>query len=63
MRIGVSYVMREANGVCVGMTPEVFGLDSQDHLVVRADDVPAERRQELAEVVGSCPGLGADPDR
>lgn len=55
MRINVDYDLCEANGVCVGMAPDVFELDSQEHLVVLTEDVPTQRRQELIEIVGSCP--------
>jgi ferredoxin len=55
MRIDVDYELCEANGVCVGMAPDVFELDSQEHLVVLTDDIPAQRRRELTEIVGSCP--------
>lgn len=55
MRIDVDFDLCEANGVCVGMAPDVFELDSHEHLVVLTDDVPAQRRQELSEIVGSCP--------
>ena len=46
MKIKADFDLCESNGVCVGMAPDVFDLD---------DDDPEERREEMRQVVGSCP--------
>jgi len=55
VRVAVDRHLCEANGVCVGMAPDVFDLTDGGDLVVLVDDIDPHRRQELAEVVGSCP--------
>ena len=55
MRINIDYELCEANGVCVGMVPDVFDLDDADNLILLIGDISPERRQELSEVAGSCP--------
>lgn len=37
------------------MAPDVFDLSAHDELLVLVEDIPQHRRQELLEVVGSCP--------
>lgn len=32
-----------------------FDLDDDDYLVILQEDVPEERREEMRQVVGSCP--------
>ncbi len=55
MRIKADFDLCESNAVCVGMAPDVFDLDDDDYLVILADEVPAEREEEMRQVVASCP--------
>ncbi|MFW0795144.1 ferredoxin [Gordonia sp. CPCC 205515] len=55
MRIKADFDLCESNGVCVGMAPDVFDLDDDDYLVILAEDVPAEREEEMRQVIASCP--------
>ncbi|GAA1479565.1 ferredoxin [Gordonia sinesedis] len=55
MRIKADFDLCESNGVCVGMAPDVFDLDDDDNLVILADEVPADREDEMRQVVASCP--------
>jgi ferredoxin len=45
----------EANGVCVGLAPEVFDLDDDDELRILKPDVPAEEQDHVRHAVRSCP--------
>lgn len=55
MKIKADFDLCESNGVCVGMAPDVFDLDDDDYLVILEADVPEDRREEMRQVVGSCP--------
>ncbi len=55
MRVRVDLDACEANGVCVGLAPEVFELDDDDNLHVLADDVPADLLGTVRLAVRSCP--------
>jgi ferredoxin len=55
MRVAVDRVLCEANGVCAGLAPEVFDLDDEDDLHVRADEVPARLDGAVRSAVASCP--------
>jgi ferredoxin len=55
VRVSVDKALCEANAVCVGMAPDVFDLGAEDELLILVEDIPQQRRQELLEVVGSCP--------
>ncbi|PXW35449.1 UNVERIFIED_CONTAM: ferredoxin [Williamsia faeni] len=55
MKIKADFDLCESNGVCVGMAPDVFDLDDDDYLVILKEDVPEERREEMRQVVSSCP--------
>ncbi|MBA4023112.1 ferredoxin [Williamsia soli] len=55
MKIKADFDLCESNGVCVGMAPDVFDLDDDDYLVILESDVSEDRREEMRQVVGSCP--------
>lgn len=55
MRIKADFDLCESNAICVGMAPDIFDLDDNDYLVILQEDVPAERVDELRQVVASCP--------
>jgi ferredoxin len=45
----------EANGVCAGLAPDVFGLDDDDRLHILVSEVPADRAEVVRRAVRSCP--------
>ena len=49
MRVTVDPDLCEANGVCAGLVPQVFGLDDDDELHITDGEVP----QELAAQSGT----------
>lgn len=55
MKIKADFELCESNGVCVGMAPDVFDLDDDDYLVILEPEVPSDRREEMRQVVSSCP--------
>lgn len=55
MRVIVDRDLCEANGVCVGEAPEVFGLDEQNGMTL-LDGTPAvEHVAEVRRAVHRCP--------
>lgn len=55
MRIKADFDLCESNAICVGMAPDIFDLDDDDYLVILQEEVPADRVDELRQVVASCP--------
>ncbi len=55
MRIKADFDLCESNAICVGMAPDVFDLDDNDYLVILQEEIPADRVEELRQVVASCP--------
>ncbi|EKF25580.1 ferredoxin [Mycolicibacterium hassiacum DSM 44199] len=54
-KIVVDFGLCEANGVCMGILPEVFDLDEQDYLHVLKDEVTPEIEDQVKEAVRQCP--------
>jgi ferredoxin len=55
MEIKVDRTLCEANGVCVGLAPDVFELDDDEQLVILQPDPPAERVERVSLAVARCP--------
>jgi ferredoxin len=55
MRVIVDLDQCEANGVCVGIAPDVFELDDEDVLHIAVSDVPADRLADVEAAVARCP--------
>ena len=55
MRVQVDHELCEANAVCVRLVPEVFELDDDDRLWLKADHPDEALRSRLAEAVRRCP--------
>lgn len=55
MIVSVDPLVCEANGVCVGLAPDVFDLDDDDNLTILQEDVPAEQADKVRHAVRSCP--------
>jgi ferredoxin len=45
----------ESNGVCMGITPEVFHLDEEDYLHILRDEVTPQNEHDICEAVRQCP--------
>ena len=54
-QVAVDYDLCEANGICVGIAPEVFDLDDDDNLTLLRTDVTTESESRLNQAVDSCP--------
>lgn len=54
MEVKVDPLVCEANGVCVGLVPEVFDLDD-DELHITQPDPSAELADRVRHAVRSCP--------
>jgi ferredoxin len=55
MEVKVDFDRCEANGVCVGIAPDVFDLDDDDNLLVaQPEDTPANVAL-MEEAVAQCP--------
>lgn len=54
-QVAVDYDLCEANGICVGIAPEVFDLDDDDNLHVLKTDVASEDESRIRQAVDSCP--------
>jgi ferredoxin len=55
MEIKVERTLCEANGICVGLAPDVFELDDDEQLVILQPDPPAERVERVSLAVARCP--------
>ncbi|MDX6738912.1 ferredoxin [Actinocorallia sp. A-T 12471] len=55
MKVTADYLVCEANGVCVGLAPDVFDLDDDDNLTILVEDVPPGLEDKVRHAVRSCP--------
>ncbi|MBA9007427.1 MULTISPECIES: ferredoxin [Thermomonospora] len=55
MRVKVDPLVCEANGVCVGLAPEVFDLDDDDRLHILQPVPSADQVDRVRHAVRSCP--------
>ncbi|MDR7170721.1 ferredoxin [Nocardia kruczakiae] len=55
MKVSVDFDQCEANGICVGIAPDVFELDDEDQLHVLTADVPEDRLSDVETAVAQCP--------
>jgi ferredoxin len=55
MEIGVDRSLCEANAVCVGFAPDVFGLDDDEELVIRPGAVPPDQVERVSDAIKGCP--------
>ena len=54
-KIDVDWDLCEANGVCMGIIPEVFQLGDDDMLTVLQSDVTPENEAQVRDAVRQCP--------
>lgn len=57
MEISVDLLVCEANGLCVGIAPEVFELDDDDELHIHQPDQSGEAVERVAQAVAACPKM------
>ncbi|MCX4093432.1 ferredoxin [Nocardia sp. alder85J] len=55
MKLIVDFDQCEANGICVGIAPDIFELDDQDYLNVTVTEVPDDRLEAVRDAVAQCP--------
>lgn len=55
MKVSVDFDQCEANGICVGIAPDVFELDDEDMLHVAEGEVPEDRASQVEDAVAQCP--------
>lgn len=55
MKVSVDPMVCEANGVCVGLAPDVFDLTEEDELEILQPDVPAAEADRVRHAVRACP--------
>jgi ferredoxin len=62
MRVTVDRDACEANGVCVGLVPEIFELGEDDTLHIREADVPEDLAKSVLTAVRACPKAALTAD-
>ena len=55
MKVTVDRDACEANAICAGLVPEVFEVDDDDVLHIKADVIPAAAADAVRHAVRSCP--------
>lgn len=55
MKVTVDYGLCEANGVCMGINPDVFDLDDDDQLTILKPEITPDTEHDVNEAVRQCP--------
>ena len=55
MKLSVDLDQCEANGICVGIAPDVFELDDEDVLHITTAEVAPDRLADAESAVAQCP--------
>lgn len=55
MRVEVDPGLCEANGVCMGINPDVFDLGDDDVLRILKPEITPETEKDVREAVRQCP--------
>lgn len=55
MKVTVDFDLCEANGVCVGVAPDVFDLDDDEQLLITQPEDTPEAAALMKEAVSQCP--------
>ncbi|WP_435591223.1 ferredoxin [Nocardia sp. bgisy118] len=55
MKVSVDRDLCEANGICVGIAPDVFELDDEDQLHILTAEVSDDRLGDVEDAVAQCP--------
>lgn len=54
-KVVVDYGLCEANAICMGINPDVFHVDDDDHLTILKPEVTAGTEEDIDEAVRRCP--------
>lgn len=54
-KVVVDYGLCEANAICMGINPEVFEVDDDDHLSILKPDITPETEHDIQQAVRRCP--------
>lgn len=55
MEVRVDRDRCEANGVCVGIAPDIFDLDDDEELIISAAVPPVDREADVRSAIAQCP--------
>lgn len=55
MDVEVDYDQCEANGICVGIAPDIFDLNDDDELQIAGGPVPTDREADVRDAILQCP--------
>lgn len=55
MKIKIDWDLCESNGLCEAMAPEVFELDDDDYLQVKAEETTPDTIDAVKRAVAACP--------
>jgi len=55
MKIKVDFDLCESNALCEAMAPEVFELDDDDFLVIKAEETTEANIADVRRAVAACP--------
>lgn len=55
MKIVIDWDLCESNGLCEAMAPEVFELDDDDYLQVKAEETTPSNIDAVKRAVAACP--------
>ncbi|CAB4725902.1 MAG: ferredoxin [Actinobacteria bacterium] len=55
MKIKVDFDLCESNALCEAMAPEVFELDDDDFLVLKAEETTDANVESVKRAVAACP--------
>ena len=55
MRVKIDELLCEGHALCMGIAPDIFEVGDDDLARVLMDEVPEDRRGDVANAVRSCP--------
>lgn len=55
MKVKVDYDLCESNALCESLAPEVFEIDDDDYLQLRAEEVDGDDVEPVRRAVAACP--------
>lgn len=54
-KVVVDHGLCEANAICMGINPQVFHVDDDDHLHILRPEITAETENDVQQAVRRCP--------
>ena len=55
MKIKVDFDLCESNALCGAMAPDVFEMDDDDYLVIKAEETTEANIADVRRAVAACP--------